>query len=225
MIYIHSFRVLYVRIPSFHTRLPGPKVSLLSGPREEQVPRDDAAGSPPTGIIKLLRISIPIQHHDVRVPGVDAVPPEPARAICHSRLVLDAIGSAHRRGAIVARRNLAVEKSPEGRRVEVQVCTTVNVLRQAHATRLVRARTPAEIGVAVTGQGRPWVGGVLQRAHSLPVGRLRLLHSGVDILGLVQVVVIECVMLEGGACEPCSLRRLDQGTPPGGDILMATSLE
>ena len=118
-----------------------------------------------------------------------------------------------------------MEKRPEGRRVEVKVRAAIDILRQAHATRLVVASTPAEIRIPVAGQGRPWVGGVLQRAHTLPVGRFRLLHAGVDVLRFTEVVVVKRIVLKAGACEPCTLRRLDQGTPAGGDILMATSFE
>ena len=41
----------------------------------------------------------------------------------------------------------------------------------------------------------------------------------------MQVVVVKRVVFEGGACEPCTLRGLDQGTPAGGNILMATPFE
>lgn len=173
----------------------------------------------------MVRIAAPVQHYDISVARVDAVPPQRARAVRHSRLVLDAIRPAYRRRAIVARRDLAMEKGPKGRGVDVQVRAAGDGLRQAHAAGLVVARTPAEVRVAVAGQGRPWVGRVLQRAHTLPVGCFRLLHADVDILGLEQIVVVECVVLEGGACEPCTLGRLDQGTPSGGDILMATTFE
>ena len=185
-VYIQIFICLHVRNPILST--PYPIYTKLAcsrdttqvfwgalfsrhGPGEGQVTCDHAAGGPPARIVVLLRIPPSIQHHDISVAGVDAVPPQAARVIRHPGLVLNAVRSAHRRWTVVARRDLAVEKSPERRRVEVEVRAAVDVLRQTHAARLVVAGAPPEIRVAVTGQRRPWIGSVLQRAHTLPVGR------------------------------------------------------
>lgn len=118
-----------------------------------QVTRGHAPGISPAGVVFLLRISILIQHHDVGGSDVDAVPSQPARAARHSNLVFNAVRSTNRLRAIVARRDLAVEKGPEGRRVDVQVRAAVNVLSQAHVARLVCVSAPAAIGVAVGGRG------------------------------------------------------------------------
>lgn len=176
-------------------------------------------------MIELIRIPIPIQHHDISVAGIDSIPPYPPRGTGDAGLVSDAIRSAHRGRAVVARGHLAVEESPESGCVQVQVGAADDVLRQPHAAGLVGGSAPAEIRVAVSGQGRPGLRGVLARADALPVGCFRLLHTGVDIFGVVQVVVVEGVVLERSACKPGSSRGFDKRPATGGNVLRATALE
>ena len=158
--------------------------------RKRQISRDDTPRGPAARVIELVRIVPAIEHHDVRVARVDAVPPQAPGGAGDAGLVGDAVGAAHRGRAVVARGHLAVEEGPEGRGVEVQVGAADDVLRQAHAAGLVPVGAPAEIRVAVPRLRRPGVRGVLPRADALPVGGFRLLHAGVDVFGAVQVVVV-----------------------------------
>lgn len=137
----------------------------------------------------------------------------------------DAIRTADRSGAIIARADLAVEESPERRTVEEEVGAAVDVLRQTHAAGLIAAAAPGEIRVAVLAVCRPWRGRVLRRAGALPVCGFGLLHAGVDVLRAVHVVVVERVVFESGAGEPRRLGGFDEHTAACGDVLMPAALE
>lgn len=143
----------------------------------------------------------------------------------HARLVPDAAGGAHGRGAVVASRRLAVEEGPEGGAVQEQVPAAGDVLRQAHPAPLVPRGAPGEVRVAVSGQRRPGPRGVVRGAEALPVRRFGLLHPGVDVFGVVEVVVVEGVVFKGCAGQPGAFGGFDECASAGRDVLMATSLQ
>ena len=141
------------------------------------------------------------------------------------RLMLDAIGAADRSGAIIARTDLAMEEGPKSRAVQKQIFAAVNILRETHATRLIAASAPREIRVAVPSIRYPGRRGVLLRADTLPVSGFGLLHAREDVFRVMQVVVVEGVVFEGGAGEPGCLCGFDEQTAARGDVLMAAALE
>lgn len=139
--------------------------------------------------------------------------------------MLYAIRATDRRGAIITGTDLSVEESPERRAVEKDVCAAIDILRETHATRLVAASTPREIRVAEPGIRDPGTGSVLQGAGALPVCRLGLLQAREDVMRVMQVIVVEGVVFEGGSCEPGCLCGFDEETAARGDVLMATAFE
>ncbi len=137
----------------------------------------------------------------------------------------DAIRPADRRGAVIARADLAVEEGPKRGTVQKEVGTAVDVLRETHPAGLVAAAAPGEIRVAVLAVRRPGGGSVLLRAGALPVCGFGLLHACVDVMRVVQVVVVERVVFEGGAGEPGRFRGLNEHAAARGDVLMPAALE
>ena len=97
----------------------------------------------------------------------------------------DAIRTADRSGAIIARANLAMEESPESGTVEEEVGSAFDVLGKTHAARLVAAAAPGEIWVAVLATRCPWSWGVFLGPGALPVCGFGLLHACEDILRVV----------------------------------------
>ena len=118
-----------------------------------------------------------------------------------------------------------MEESPESGTVEEEVRAAVNVLGQTHAAGLVAATAPGEVWVAVLAVRCPRSWGILLRASALPVCGFSLLHTRVHILRVVQVVVVERVVFEGGAGEPGSFCGFDEQAAACGDVLMTAALE
>ena len=118
-----------------------------------------------------------------------------------------------------------MEERPKRRAVQKEISPTIDVQRETHSTGLIAASAPGEIRVTVQAISRPRSRGVLLRADTLPVGRFGLLHAGVDVFRVVEVVVVEGVVFESGACEPGCLCGFDEQTAARGDVLMAAALE
>lgn len=139
--------------------------------------------------------------------------------------MLDTVGPADGLLAVVAPGGLAVEESPECGTVEIQVFTAVNVLSKTHTAPLIVTGAPREIRVAKSGHSPPRTGSVLPGADPLPVSGLGLLHSCIEVFGVMEVVVEEGVMLKGGAGEPSALGSFYECASSGGNVLMAASLK
>lgn len=77
------------------------------------------------------------------------------------------------------------------------------MLGEAHIALSVSAITAGTTirpcGVSNVGNYAPWARGLLGCAIALPVGGLGLLHTDIDVLGIVEVVLVECIVFEGGA--------------------------
>lgn len=97
----------------------------------------------------------------------------------------DAIRTADRSSAIIARADLAMEESPEGGTVEEEVGAAVDILGETHAACLVAATAPGEVWVAVLAVRCPRSWGILLRAVALPVCGFGLLHACIYILRVV----------------------------------------
>lgn len=219
-------------IKNFPTQPPTTSLQFLHHPhpRKRQITRHHTTRTPsptrPSSRIEpLLRVPPTVQDHNIRRSRGDTVPIQPPRSIGDPRLVLDAVGAADRRGAIIARADLAMEEGPECGAVEEEVGAAVDVLREAHAARLIAAPAPREVRVAVPAVCDPGARSVLLRAGALPVRRFGLLHARIDIFRVVQVVIVESVVFEGGAGEPGCLCGFDEHTAARGDVLMTAAFE
>jgi len=77
------------------------------------------------------------------------------------------------------------------------------VLRKAHIALSVSAITTRTTvrpgGVSDIGDCTPWAWGLFCCAVALPVGGLGLLHTDIDVLGIVEVVLVERIVFEEGA--------------------------
>lgn len=65
----------------------------------------------------------------------------------------------------------------------------------------------------------------MQRADALPVSGFGLLHAREDVFRVMQVVVVEGVVLEGGAREPACLCGFDEQAAARGDVLVTAAFE
>lgn len=180
-----------------------------STPRKSQISLQHPSRAPPTRIMVLIRIILAIQHHNSRALSINTIPVQIPRAPRNPRLIGDAIRAADRFIAIIARVDFAVEEGPECGTVEVDARSAVDVLRKAHPAGLVTSCTPREIRVAKGGVCGPGAWGILLGSGTLPVCGFGLLQASVDILGVVQVVVVESIVLEAGAGEPSGFGSLD----------------
>ena len=118
-----------------------------------------------------------------------------------------------------------MEEGPKGRSVKEEVGAAVDVLGEAHAAGLIAGGAPGEVRVAVDAVRCPGGRGILLGADALPIGGFGLLHTCVDILRVVQVVVVEGVVLEGGTGQPGPFCGFDEHATACGDILMTAALE
>ena len=118
-----------------------------------------------------------------------------------------------------------VEKGPEAGTVNEHIRASMDVIHPRHTA--FGVTTPA-IGVIRIAQRRvrsPGIGGERRRAGSLPVRSFRLLHADEDVGGVVEVVLIESIVLKGGAVEPCGGCSFDKHAATGGDGCTIVAIE
>ena len=141
-------------------------------------------------------------------------------------MIRDTTRPTHRRGAIIARANLPMKERPKRRPVQKEIRRAAgHILREAHPTLRVAASTPCEIRVAEPRVRSPGRRSELQGAGPLPIRGFGLLEGGEDVVGGVEVVVVEGVVFEGGAGEPGGLIGLDEEAAARGDVLMPAAFE
>lgn len=63
------------------------------------------------------------------------------------------------------------------------------------------------------------------RAGALPIRGFGLLHAREHVFRVMQVVVVERVVLKGGAGEPGCLCSFDEHTTARGDVLMTAAFQ
>lgn len=149
------------------------------------------------------------------------IPPQHITGICDRHRIRLAI---RRLAALITTRVAAqvpVIEHPERGPVDEDVGAAAHVQEPGHAALGVGGGAVSESGVAEGGQGRPGGGGQGRRAHALPVRRFALLHGGEDVLGVVEVELVEGAVLEGDAVEPGCFGGFDQHAAADGDGVLA----
>lgn len=207
------------------SNFPHPR-SLKSQIRRNHTPRTLIPTIPPPRIRPLLRVRSIIQHHNIRRSGVDSKPVQTLCPIHNPRLIRYATHAADSSGTTIARTNLSVKESPKSCTVEEEVGATVNIQRESHLACLATTTgAPGEIRVAEDAIWCPRGRSILLRAYPLPVCRFGLLHARVYVLRVMQVVIVEGVVFESGAGEPCAVCGFDEQAAARGDVLMTAAFE
>lgn len=100
----------------------------------------------------------------------------------------------------------------------------VDDLKQRHATLGIVRCALFEFRVGGVYRIAPWAWGE-GVSWALPVGGFALLHGGEDVTRVGEVVLVESVMLEAGADQPCRGIPFDEKTPSCCDDLLVVTVE
>lgn len=119
--------------------------------------------------------------------------------------------------AVPVTSTIVVEKRPDAASIEEQVRGAPDALKERHATSCVVGVAVAKVRIAGDQVRGPWRGGQIGTSPALPVGCFALLEGGEDVLGVLEVVLVEGMVFHGCSNEPGALGRFDEETAAGGD--------
>ena len=109
--------------------------------------------------------------------------------------------------------SIIIKEGPESRTVDENIGRARDSLEPSHATLSIASAAVGKVGI--TAHCCPWCGGQAWRAGALPIWSLGLLHSDVDILCVVEVILIKRVVLECCADKPGSSSGFNENTSAG----------
>lgn len=170
--------------------------------------------TPSTRVVQHLRIALSIEHHNISLPSANTIPEKMTWVSRHTVHVRLAVSTALR--AVISSPR-SIKESPCCRVVKKKFTTAIDILAEGSATLSISTTAPAEVWVSVLGVGDPWCWSQKCCTRTLVVWGLSLHEAGEDVLGGVEVVIVEPVVLRSGADQPGSLGRLDENTTTGGD--------
>ena len=99
-------------------------------------------------------------------------------------------------------RAVVIEKRPEAGAVQEEVRAAPDAAKPCHAAHGVVLTAAGEIWVANGVVDGPGGRGVAGGAWTLPVGRFALLHGCENVLGVVEIVLVESGMLDRRTVQP-----------------------
>lgn len=112
---------------------------------------------------------------------------------------------------------VVVEERPDAASIEEQVGRAPDALKERHTASCIVGIAVAIVRVAGDQVRGPWRRGQIGTAPALPVGGFALLEGGEDVLGVLEVVLVEGVVFHGRSDEPGALGGFDEETTAGGD--------
>jgi len=113
--------------------------------------------------------------------------------------------------------SIIIKEGPESRAVDENIGRARDSLEPRHSALCIASVAVGKIGI--TARCCPWCGGQTWRAGALPVWSFGLLHSDVDILCVVEIILVKRVVFESCADKPGSSSGFNENTSAGWDGL------
>ena len=106
---------------------------------------------------------------------------------------------------------MVIEKCPKRRAVNKDVGTPTEEVEPGHAALSITTTTIREIRISIYAGGGPWCWSkAWVPIAALPVRSFRLLHANKNILGVVEVILVDRVVLNRRAMKPSGGGGFDQ---------------